>query len=93
MYIRQTLFAAFAGIIAIAPAAAAPSAPATYVVRYADLDLASEAGRATLDRRINHAVRMVCGTAGSVALQDRLSVEKCYAAARASAKAQISEKG
>ncbi len=93
MYIRHTVFAAFASIIAIAPAAASPSAPATHIVRYSDLDLTKEAGRATLDRRINQAVRTVCGSASSSALQDKLNVEKCYAAARASAKAQMSEKG
>ena len=93
MYIRNTLFAAFAGIIAIAPAAASLSAPATHIVRYSDLDLTKEAGRATLDRRINQAARTVCGSASLAALQDKLNVEKCYAAARASAKAQMSEKG
>jgi UrcA family protein len=93
MYIRHTLLAAFASMIAIAPAAASPSKPATHIVRYADLDLTSEAGRATLDRRINQAVRVVCGSASSGALQDKLNVDKCYAVARASAKAQISERG
>jgi UrcA family protein len=93
MYIRHTLLTAFAATIAIAPAAASPSKPATHIVRYADLDLTSEAGRATLDRRINQAVRVVCGSASSAALQDRLSVERCSATARAYAKAQIAEKG
>jgi UrcA family protein len=93
MYIRHTLLAAVAGLVAVSPAAAASSDPATHIVRYSDLDLSSQAGRATLDRRINHAVRMVCGTAASAALQDKLNVQKCYATARASAKAQMSEKG
>jgi UrcA family protein len=93
MHIQHALLAAFAGVVAVSPAAAASSDPATHIVRYSDLDLSSKAGRATLDRRINHAVRMVCGTAGSAALHDKLSVEKCYATARASAKAQMTEKG
>jgi UrcA family protein len=90
IYIRHTLLAAFASIIAVSPAAAAasPSAPAAHIVRYSDLDLTKKAGRATLDRRINHAVRTVCGSASSATLQDKLSVGKCYAATRASAKAQ-----
>ena len=92
MYIRHTLLAAFAGIIAVSSAAASPSAPSTHIVRYSDLDLTKEAGRATLDRRINHAARMVCGSAASATLQGKLSVEKCYATARASAKAQLAEK-
>jgi UrcA family protein len=91
MYIRHTLLAAFAATIAIAPAAASNST--THIVRYADLDLSSEAGRTTLDRRIDYAVRMVCGSAQSGTIQEKLSVEKCSATARASAKAQISEKG
>ncbi len=93
MNIRHTLLAAFAGIIAVAPAAASPSTPSKHIVRYSDLDLTKEAGRATLDRRINHAVRTVCGSASSASLQDKLSLGKCYATARASAKAQLSEKG
>ncbi len=93
MTIRNTLLAAFAGMIAVAPAAASPSAPATHIVRYSDLDLTKEAGRATLDRRIDHAVRTVCGSASSASLQEKLSMGKCYATARASAKAQLSEKG
>jgi UrcA family protein len=93
MYIRQTALAAFVGLVAITPVAASASKPASHIVRYSDLDLSSKAGQATLDRRINHAARMVCGTAASAALQDRLYVEKCYATARASAKAQMAEKG
>jgi UrcA family protein len=93
MYIRHSLLAAFAGLVAVSPVAASPSKPASHIVRYSDLNLSSDAGRATLDRRINQAVRAVCGTASSTALQDKLNVEKCYAAARASAKAQMSEKG
>ena len=93
MYIRHTLLAAFAAFVVVSPAAATPSDPATHIVRYSDLDLNSKAGRATLARRINHAVRMVCGRAASAALQDRLNAEKCYATARASAKAQMTEKG
>jgi UrcA family protein len=93
MYIRHTLFAAFVATIAIAPAAASPSKPATHIVRYADLDLTSDAGRATLDRRINQAVRMVCGRSQLGTLQEKLGIERCSATARAYAKAQIAEKG
>jgi UrcA family protein len=93
MSIRRTFFAAFVGLIAVAPVAASASEPTSHIVRYSDLNLSSKAGQAALDRRINRAVRMVCGTAASVALQDKLNVQKCYATARASAKAQMTEKG
>jgi UrcA family protein len=93
MNIRHILLAAFVGLVVVYPAAASPSKPATHIIRYADLDLTSEAGRATLERRINQAVRVVCGTGSSTTLQDKLNVEKCYATARASAKAQMLEKG
>ena len=42
---------------------------------------------------IDQAVRTVCGSASSATLQEKLSMGKCYATARASAKAQLSEKG
>lgn len=93
MSIRHTLLAAFVGLVAVSPVVASPSKPATHIVRYADLDLTKEAGRATLDRRISQAVRVVCGSASSGTLQEKLNMDKCYAAARASAKAKISEKG
>lgn len=37
-----------------------PAAAATARVRYADLDLSTAAGRATLDNRIGHAAQTVC---------------------------------
>ncbi|WP_374573504.1 UrcA family protein [Phenylobacterium sp.] len=57
---------AIASTLALAAAAQAaqaadPSAaPKAATVAYADLDLASASGRATLERRIEHAVRQVC---------------------------------
>jgi len=92
MYIRQTLFAVFAGIVAVSPVAASPSEPTRHIVRYSDLNLSNETGRATLDRRIDYAARMVCGSTALATLQDKPDVERCYAAARASAKAQLAEK-
>jgi UrcA family protein len=84
MNARMPLLTAFVGLAIAAPALATTSTPASKTVRYSDLDLSSKAGQATLDRRINQAVRVVCGTASSAALQDWLSVQKCYATARAS---------
>lgn len=56
-------------LAALATAAATPAAaniphnPTTRIVRYADLDLGSAAGRARLAQRIDAAVRDVCATA------------------------------
>lgn len=44
-----------------APALAAATESASVAVPYRDLDLASEAGQAELDRRIDRAARHVCG--------------------------------
>lgn len=54
-----------AGVVAFAePASADVAAPRT-VVQIADLNLASAAGKATADRRIQAAAAQVCGTDGS----------------------------
>ena len=57
-------------LIKAAPALAEPASPnvQTYVsyVKTADLDLASEGGQRTLDRRVAQAAREVCGTPSDV---------------------------
>ena len=68
--------------------AAAPKAE-TRIVSYADLDLASAAGRATLDRRIGRAVRAVCGTASIQDLNALRQVELCRDETSAEAFAQL----
>lgn len=52
--------AAFLATAAVSPAIA-QSAPDTVSISYADLNLASEAGRATFDNRLAYAARQVCG--------------------------------
>lgn len=52
--------AATATILAGAPALAGQTGP-DMVVRYADLDLASEAGQKTLETRIDAAAKKYCG--------------------------------
>jgi UrcA family protein len=69
---------AFAGI---ALAASAPAQAAQVSVGYADLDLKSADGRATLEKRIQKAARAVCGmddapTTGSK-MQSRSRLQ-CY---------------
>lgn len=63
---------------AASPALAAPAAAApTRVVSYADLNLASAAGRAALGARVDAAVRAVCGEATPIDLDGVRQVELC----------------
>jgi UrcA family protein len=58
------------------------------LVRTADLDLGSDAGRRTLDRRLTQAVREVCGTASDVDLEGKNDVRQCRAETLAKARSQ-----
>jgi UrcA family protein len=60
-----------------APAVQASEEVVTKSVKYSDLDLASEAGQATLDRRLSQAVNYVCGTAMIGDLNEVRQVSKC----------------
>jgi UrcA family protein len=61
MAIRFTALALAAALVS-APAFAAPAADGmSATVRFADLDLATDAGAATLHARIRYAARAVCG--------------------------------
>jgi UrcA family protein len=51
--------------------------PVSVTVRHADLDLNSVSGRATLNHRINGAVKRVCGVAGSQDLRQNAAVQRC----------------
>jgi UrcA family protein len=53
-----------------------------------DLDLATGAGQAELQRRIHHAVEKVCGPTGGVAMDDIMSYASCSKTAQASAMTQ-----
>lgn len=70
--------------------AAAQSAPAdpTAVVQYSDLDLRTERGTKTLDRRIWRAVVTVCGTAPDYDLEGKNEVRQCRRDTRLLASAQ-----
>jgi UrcA family protein len=59
------ILAAAAAAFVSAPASS-QEAPSNIVVHYADLDLATRAGAATLDRRISAAVRWACGPTSDV---------------------------
>ncbi len=74
------------------PAIAAEPLPVeSRTVVTADLDLSSEAGRATLDRRLAGAARDVCGRAADIDLEGRNDVRACKVAALGKARAAADE--
>jgi UrcA family protein len=82
-----------AAALLMAPAIAEPArADMVQRVHYADLDLESEAGRATLDRRMMRAARSVCAPATPVrSLFVDLEVDRCVADSRADHQARIGD--
>ena len=73
------------------PAFAEPASGADVavsIVRTADLDLSSQAGRRALDARLAHAAREVCGTASDVDLEGKNKARACRAAVLADARSQ-----
>ena len=71
-------FLAAAAVIKGAPALAEPAQPQNVsIVRTADLDLSSEAGRAQLDHRLVTAAYEVCGEASDVDLSGKNAVRAC----------------
>lgn len=81
-----------AALIATTPAAArtiaAPNGDKLRAVRYADLDLATSGGRATLDRRIAIALESVCGSYANLLAEEQIEVTRC----RRDAKAKLAPK-
>lgn len=63
--------------------------PRTARVSYADLDLASPAGRAMLERRVDAAADAVCGRNGYVGLAELRIAEACHAQAVEGAMGQV----
>jgi UrcA family protein len=62
----------------------AQQVPTSVGVSYGDLDLSSEAGVKTLDRRLATAIRSVCGAYdGSVIPERRFAVQRCLTEKRA----------
>lgn len=88
MFNRALLSAAALGLAAFAAPLAAQDNSA--VVEFGDLDLTTEAGRATLDSRLTRAVRNVCGGYPSrTSLAQLGAYYSCVADARASYKDQV----
>jgi UrcA family protein len=75
------------GVIKAAPALAEPT-QAVSVVRTADLDLSTIAGRQALDHRLVLAAYEVCGTASDVDLAGKNAVRQCRTDVLAKARAR-----
>lgn len=69
---------AIASIALAAPAFANTTNMQRQIVRYGDLDLASDAGRAVLDTRLTRAARSVCGVNDATDLGSKMSASACY---------------
>jgi UrcA family protein len=84
---KALLASVTAGLVtfAVSPAQAELDAPRSVLVRYGDLDLKSDAGRATLDKRIAFAAGTVCGPADGLSYSSRRSVAACEERAIANA--------
>lgn len=72
------------------PALAETNGPevAVSVVHTADLDLASDAGKRKLDRRLTNAAREVCGTASDFDVEGKNAVRECRDLVLANARQQ-----
>ena len=75
---------ALAALVSIPSAAHAGPETPTEQVPYGDLNLASHDGIKTLDRRLDRAVKRVCGFYDSRSLGARKEIAACYEKARAS---------
>ena len=86
---KHLILAALAAVAAIQPAWAqdAPASPSV-AIQHRDLDLSTEAGAKTLDRRIWRAVVEVCGEAPGYDIAGKNDVRQCRRDTRAMAAAQ-----
>lgn len=90
IFILSAVAASLAASIAASPAAAqAPASGERVIVSYADLDLSSQSGVRTLNRRILSAVQAACGTASDADLHGKNAVNDCRTATYAQATAQV----
>ena len=86
---KAPLIFAFACVAVATSANCQTLQPRTARVSYADLDLASPAGRAMLERRVDTAADAVCGRNGYVGLAEFRIVEACHADAVESAMGRV----
>jgi len=85
--IRHLITVALFSSIAATPAFAGESR----AVSFADLDLSTPAGVATLDRRLDGAVRRICGNFHPTSPASREEVLRCRSEARSSIYSQRSD--
>lgn len=89
---KLPILAALTAAFLAQPATAQPApAPRTAIVAHADLNLATEKGARTLDRRIWRAVVAVCGTAPDYDLEGKNDVRECRRDTRALASAEAQQ--
>jgi UrcA family protein len=77
MKTMTSLAALLAASFAVVAPAAAQQPLRSVAVSYADLDLRSDAGRATLDHRLRIAIRDVCGHASPADLAGQNAAADC----------------
>jgi UrcA family protein len=87
------ILAAALGAATVFAAPAAAETPPSVAVRYADLDLSTTAGQVQLERRIDRAVRSICGS-DRLPTGSRLpspGTRQCYDETKARVHAQVAE--
>ena len=78
LHIAAALAVTLTGTLAASPSAAlAPASPERVIVSYADLDLSSQSGVATLNRRILTAVQAACGTPSDSDPHGKNVIDEC----------------
>ncbi|TFI57674.1 UrcA family protein [Sphingomonas parva] len=65
-------------LAAAAPAPAVAAGEKSVRIRYDDLDLAADKGRATFERRVRLATRRICGTFDRSDLGELASIAECH---------------
>jgi UrcA family protein len=85
---RKPIFTVLAALTAAVAAPAAAEAPSV-TVRFGDLDLATPAGKAALDERIEAAVNKVCSPLKRRELWGTWAAEECRALTLADAMEQL----
>ena len=89
LLVPAALLCATASVGSAVSAAAAPLEARTARVSFADLNLASAAGRATLERRVNAAADSLCRIDGVTDLRSSRAADVCFGKAVDQAMAQV----
>ena len=85
----RSTFLALAAAAAAAIATPAAAQADSITIGYGDLNLASQAGRAALDQRIDGAAQQLCGTYSPLELKMAALNRTCRAGVLAEARAQL----